>query len=345
MNIREFHISVSQETQNIASNTRRKFLPDEIDWMLNKNQERFVASRIHPKQNAGGFEVDEAQADSIRTLYVTRELPANLDGSDYSVPFPGDYGWLTSDDSKVFRLCTGDSVQASAETENVLVVPLPTSTKESQPYYSATTITLGSDATTISTIASQAETAFSGTRSTQEKYLIRDAFLRYYHQLGVDVSWERYDTIYKPGCFLFPGKTSGSISVDGTDTQGYLVPLTRNRYPDVGAWTPNRLTKGTISSTLQVTPFWKSDYRSPLSGLGAFTLKVVGDPSFIVSKVRLDYVRKPGRMSLSLGLTSELPETSHPALCDLTVEYIKALTADPNWEVKLKDNMLRSPLT
>jgi len=59
--------------------------------------------------------------------------------------------------------------------------------------------------------------------------------------------------------------------------------------------------------------------------------------SFIVTSSRLSYVRKPQRISLSLGQDCEIAPEYHQLICDLTSEYFKAMIADPNWEVKLKD--------
>lgn len=347
MTVRELHIEVSQATQNIASNTRRKFLSDEIDWLLNKNQMRFIQQRIKPRKQGGGFEVDEANADSIRTLYTRRLVTARLDSeNNYQALLPGDYSYLTSDTSKVMPLCTGDDAEPDDHTESVLYIPLPNSTKSTGPFYSDTTITVGSTTLTMTTIAGQAESPFTGTRSKQEKYLIRDVLLWHLQQVEeIEVWWERYGSVYKPGCFLFPGKSSGNIVVDGKPYTGQTVATTYSSYADTGDWRPNRLVNGTVVPYMQATPFQKSDYRSPISLLGAGELVVLGSVSYIVTGVQLNYVRKPRRISLALGTSCELPEESHPAVCDLTVEYIKAMTADPNWEVKLKDNMLRSPLT
>jgi hypothetical protein len=90
----------------------------------------------------------------------------------------------------------------------------------------------------------------------------------------------------------------------------------------------------------------KSTYLSPISELEQGSLWVYGDDaSFIVTKVRVSYVKKPARIDLTLGQDCELPSEFHMAVCDLTVEYFKGMIADPNWEVKLRDNMQRSVTT
>ncbi|MFZ8528579.1 hypothetical protein ACO1NJ_14750, partial [Staphylococcus aureus] len=72
----EMIIEVRQATQNIAANTRRKLQDEEIVWILNKIQERFIQSKIkRRKDGSGGFQLDQLDADAIRPLLTTKSLP------------------------------------------------------------------------------------------------------------------------------------------------------------------------------------------------------------------------------------------------------------------------------
>lgn len=94
-----------------------------------------------------------------------------------------------------------------------------------------------------------------------------------------------------------------------------------------------------------ITPFFTSSGKTPISEITGNKLVVHGNSSFIVTGVRVDYLKKPRAINLSLNQDCELPEEFHQAVCDLTVEYFKAMTVDPSWEVKLKDNIARSITT
>jgi len=348
MNILEMQLEFRQATQNISASTRRKALPQEIDWLLNKNQQRFIQSKIRTKKDgSGGFQLDQLNADAIRPLLTTADLQAvyNPDENTYECELPGDYSYLVSDDSRVTNLC-GTSYSPATVTENILAISLPDSSASSSPYYSSISITIGSNTYTLASWVSGQVASYTGLASKQEKYTIRDFIFWHLTKAGYKVYWEKYRNAYKPSSFLIPGYTSGSITIDSTVTAGTTFSISTNQFTNTGdTWRANRLSPGDQVSTMMDTAFVTTSYQSPISELWGNKLIVHGDESFIISKARIDYVRKSRKMCLVLGEDCELPEEFHETICDLAVEYFKALTSDPSWEIKLKDNMLRSIAT
>jgi hypothetical protein len=74
MNALEMHIDVDLEAQKIASSSFRKFTDAEIDWLLNREVERFIKDRIKQDQDSLGFEASEVDLDAIRTLVVNDQV-------------------------------------------------------------------------------------------------------------------------------------------------------------------------------------------------------------------------------------------------------------------------------
>ena len=344
---KEMHIEVSQATQNIAANTRRKIQPDEIDWLLNKNQERFIQSKIKPKDN-GAFQVDQLDADSIRTLLIsTRTIPITdtFDSDVYMATLPGDYSYLLADDSRTLALCGATRPVLETITENVLSLSLYTSKSTAKYYNTVSLVVDGVLIRLLDIITAQQLTGYTGLNSKEERFLIRDVLLWHMRNtLGMSVYWENYRSVYKPHSFIFPGATVGSITVDAQGTvNGTTTFLSYSKYSgNAGNWVANRLTPGDKTSVMRRTAFVKSSNLSPISEFSNNEVIVYGDTGFIVTGVNISYLKKPRRISLLLSQDCELPDEFHQAVCDLTVEYFKAMTADPNWEVKLKDNMSRS---
>jgi hypothetical protein len=347
MNVFEMHIEVKQATQNIAANTRRKLQSEEIDWILNKNVERFIADRVKPKKDGSGLhEVNQFDIDGVRTLLSTAECTAKVDGTDYKCMLPADYSFLLSDDSRVTLICGTSSFTPTSVTENVLRIPLKQSVKSAAKFYETVSITIDGTTHTLADLNTNNAGTYNGLASKQEIFVVRDAMLSHLRSKNVEVYWERYHDIYYPNHFLFPGRAAGSITIDsGTDstTSGTVGTITYTKYNLNGdKWSPNRLTASSQISVMIDTAFVKSHYHSPISELEGNYLIVHGDRSFIVSKSRVNYVKKPRKINLALAQNCDLPEEFHPAICDMAVEYFKAMTQDPNWEVKLKDNMMRS---
>lgn len=352
MNIHDMHIEVRQGTQNIASNNRRKLLKEEIDWILNKNQERFIQSRVKPRlDGSGGFEVDQMNADSIRTLLKTKEITAEQYDGYCSVYLPADYMHLIRDESKTEKLC-GTVAESSSVSEQVRIFKLPVAVGNGASpvkYFTEVIFSINTDTYIFADILTAKDIQFSGLSSSKEKYLIIDFWLDYLRNvLSKEVYWEQYRDIYQQDCFISPSAQVGAAAsaiVDGNMGSASLKNFTNTVYENVGSYKANRLSNSEIIGTMQQTAFQKSSYLSPVSELEGRWLKIYTDSSFIVTKVKLVYVKKPRRMSLDLGLDCELAENFHQALCDLTVEYIKTMYQDPDWERKLQDNITRQPNT
>ena len=348
MNILEMHIEVAQATQNIAANVRRKLQMEEIDWLLNKNQERFIQSKVKPrKDGSGGFQIDQVDTDSIRTLLATASNTAQrTDLNEYAYQLPADYSYLISDDSKNLLLCTTVVPDPATIIDAVLILPLK-STKSSAKFFETIVINLGSNSYSLNALTIAYQLTYIGLNSKEEVYVVRDAMLWYMRNtLKLNVYWESYRNLYRPNSFLFVNMAnSGSIVVDGTSVAGVLNNISYTGYTTAeGQWYPNRLTPSDKISTILRTPFVKPSVHTSVSKLSGNELIVYGDVSYIVTGVRVDYVKKARRLNLLLGQNCELPEEFHQAVCDLTVEYFKAMTVDPSWEMKLKDNITRSTI-
>lgn len=348
MNIREMHVEVQQATQNLAAAVKRKLTPGELDWILNKAQERFIQSKVKPrKDGSGGYAVDQMDLDAIRPLVVSAELTAEIsNNSKYICHLPGNYAYLLSDESRTINLCGSSSSGAIAVSLNVLKLKLKKTDKSSSPYFAVVEMNLGSSTVNIVDEAEKNETQYTGlpANGLMEVGFIRDfLFWHFGTKFGYNVYWERYRDMYEPNTFIVADENVGSLTLDAEEIAGEAVTKEIQFYNRTdGKYYPNRLTPSTTLSTLLRTAFWQPSYLGPLSELSGNKLIVYGDSSFIVSGVAITYVKKARRLSLITGEGSELAEEFHNSICDLAVEYFKNITADPNWQVKLQDNVARS---
>lgn len=343
------HIEVNQSLQKIAANRTRKLFPEEIDWLLNKNVERFIHSRVKPKKDgSGGYEIDQIDVDAIRTLMKVR-VPVTTfkqDSKRVAAILPGDYSYLIADRSEVKHGCDVTPT-TGVVTEKLVILPVKKSALASGPFYMSANITLNSALEfSIATYATARGGTYTGYGSKEEIYEVVYAALDYLREKGYRVYWEYYGNKYYPRSIVVVSSTdiTGSISIDGVTTAGTLAinSMIVADSTAVSTEVDNRLTASWKISTISDTPFFKTSPLSPLSELENNFLSVYVDTSFIVSKVLISYVRKPRRISIGLGADCNLAPEFHPTICDLTVEYIKGMFNDPNWEVKLKDNMIRT---
>jgi len=348
MNIKEMHVEVHQATQNIAAAVKRKLLPDELDWLLNKGLERFIQSKVKTKKDgSGGYEIDQVDVDAIRTLMVTTELIAAVDADNrYMAQLPGDYAYLISDGSRTLNLCGTAPTGLVSNSSNILKLKLSKSTKVGTPWFGVLNVTVGAD--TIEMVAKIADEGIAYTglpgNGSVELGLVRDVLMwNIRNILGYKVYWERYKNIYAPNTFLIPGEAAGELVIDATTIPGTVVTEQITQYSTTtGKFYANRLMPSNKISPLLRTAFYQPSYLSPISELEGNQLIIYADSSFIVNRVAISYVKKPRRLSLVMGQSCDLAPEFHNAVCDLTVEYFKAMTADPNWQVKLQDNLMRT---
>lgn len=348
------HIEVATATQKLAGNKTRKLFPQEIDWLLNKNMQRFVQSRVTPKKDgSGGYEIDAFNTDAIRMLMRTGvEIPAYIaDARRYKSVLPGDYDYMISDEAVIKQPGVAEVPVKSTITEHLLLISINKSTLVNGPWYNSVTLTLnGGVAFNIQGYAAANNSTFTGFNSSDEIYEVTSAMMGVLAGIGWRAYWEYYGTLYLPRTLIIATgavTATGSILIDGVTRAGVqqTITLQANDYPDQPTRDQtNRLTASHLVDNLREVAFYRTQPESPLSTLSGNLLHVYANETFIVTSTRLSYVRKPRRISLILGQDCELAPSVHQLVCDLTVEYYKNIIADPTWETKLKDNMVRTPV-
>lgn len=353
------HIEVNQAVQKIAANRTRKLLDFEVDWLLNKNMDRFIYSRVTPKRDgSGGFEVKSFDMDAIRTILRPGvEVPTFVaDPRRVKAFLPGDYAYLISDESTIKRAqvdLAGTPLKPAKTTltKNLLLIPVFQSALGTGPYYANVQVYISSGLVFDMQQYTQIRGAtFSGFDSKDEVFYVAPLLLRAISDLGWKVYWEKYAELVYPRTLvvdLGPMTYTGSITIDGVTRPAVASTYYVNEldfYQQPTEDQSNRLTASHIVQNLREVAFYKTQPESPITELAGHILYTYTNASFIVTSTRLTYVRKPQRISLSLGTDCELAPEYHQMICDLTAEYFKAMIADPSWEMKLKDNMTRTPI-
>ena len=167
--------------------------------------------------------------------------------------------------------------------------------------------------------------------------------------------WSRFSwtaispvVIVPPGhLFRFPKTSpilafSGIFGIDGVTTNAVETSITAENFiPETagGKLCNDRLVRGHFRSSLRSSAFAKTTSVSPISAVSGNQIKVYHDGKFIISKLRVSYVRKPAKISLLLNQNCDIAEEFHQEICDRAVLYIKELIGSPDWEVKLRDMM------
>lgn len=363
MTVREMHIEINQSLQKVAANLTRKYLSPEIDWVLNKIQNRFIQQCLRPVSLADPslqkFRfADQIRTDALKNLTVTGktitawEIPTYTDR--VSCFLPADYMFLMADVSNMYNLCGATAITTANKTW-FKTLELSQSPLTSGPYYtSGNSITV--DTTSINIPASLPTfNTYTGFNKKEDVVFLKDYIIYKFRELGIPVYWERYGNIYRPNKFIIPtglGTVAPSLTLtlvwDNT-----AVTSSADEYIDINELTlppsrtastyttDNRLTSNYDISSIY-TPYYGPSIKSPVSELSDHVLYVYHDNNTIVNSVTISYIRKPRPISLSLGLDCEVSSAFHQTICDLAVEYIKGQQEDGQGvEIKKQDNITR----
>ena len=79
-------------------------------------------------------------------------------------------------------------------------------------------------------------------------------------------------------------------------------------------------------------PFNTTKPSSPLTTIRGNFIDIYTSDIFIIDKVKITYIRKPKKISLSLGIDCELPEHTHQEIVDMTVGSILEGISDPRYK-------------
>jgi hypothetical protein len=337
MSPRDMHIEVNQSLQVVAANKTHKFEPEEIDWVLNKQVDRFIQSHMRPKSDgSGGFELDQIGVDALRNLIVTEhELTPYIDNDRrYKCFLPPDYAYLLSDWSKTTNLCD-DEAETTAATLYVNALRQDYSGKSAPKYYESLDVEIKDKAVLIPANLNYGHT-YEGYNAKQDI-----EFLIPWICIKGSFYWERFGPYYYPGYYIRVGSVNTGnfkATIDAnaspapatsvfTNTLSHTLSLTR--HDGEGTFTENRLTPSNKVNGLMGVPYFGTLHTSPISELSGNVLYIYRDESFTVNVAGISYVRKPFPISLSLNSGSEIAPEFHQTICDLAVEYLKGRLENP----------------
>lgn len=353
MNVRDMHIEINQSLQQVAANRTRKYLSEEIDWVLNKQQDRFIQSCLRPV-NMSQPELmkfrfaDQIRADALRyLLVVNKELECTKkDASCVQAILPPDYQYLMTDASNMVNLC-GDTRTEDTETRLFHTLQLSKSSLPAGPYYlTGNTIQVGAVILQIPGSLPMYNT-YQGYTTKEDVVFLKEWILAQLWKQGVEVYWEKFGSFYRPNCFIFPGAQPNPLTITWDSVNSTLVNsesydvVVQSRSSTATVTTDNRLLSP-YDVTSIYTPYYAPSIKSPASELSGNSLIVYQDENTTVKSVFISYIRKPQPISLSLDSSCEIAEQFHQTICDLSTEYILGQLKDQTGkQAKTQDNETR----
>lgn len=355
------HLQLNQRLQEVASYKRDKFKPEELDMALNKAMFRLLEAGV-----ANKFEDEQINLSQVTGL-IQKNKARNLiipaaDTPLYEYPLlnvyatvPSDLYWLVNARAEIVSDPLECAEAPALTTTNLLeytaVVPFPT--VGTAPYWANTTVS----STTLGTLYTAPTPIAAGFNSQNSKYVVINNIKEYMYRTHTAVTayWERYRDVYYKDSFIFVGTSPiGTVTISSngntssnafslgtysTYNRGAIASLASKEVDlvDVRIGEENLL-----YSSMKNNQFYDTGKEEVL---GAQTLDyfiLYRKESFLITRLYLDYIRKPRTISLSLNQSCELADTAHPKIIDLAVEILRLDTKDLSYQMTVQDTQLRT---
>ncbi len=354
------HIAVNLGVQKIASFQVNNFLSEEVDHELNIAMDRFIKQRYNPMSNRfrKGFEQSQKRIDDLRHLVVNSNLATFSNGnaelgenalyfSDRAA-LPNDYMFLVSLRAQILDACRPTTFIFQPGQDDVMKFQRIDLTPPVTGYV-LTQINIvlfdNSDLVANNTVG-----------LTKDNLLDPSTY-----SFGCEpvISIEQFNTsiveqtptadgneLYlKIDPELYPGTLATTLvwthPTDGTTVESVMDEainqvVTRRSLPQEATRTV-RISKGKYSQlddiyTLLDDPFNTTKSTGPLYTIEENFLDIYSNNEFVTTEVRLKYIRRPERMTRSLGVGCELPEHTHQEIVEMAIKSILEGVQDSRYQ-------------
>lgn len=361
MDIFELHLQVNQRLQEVASYKRDKYFPEEIDMALNKAMFRLLEKGVETNFQDTQVNLSPVSALIQKNRALELIVPSTTDPlyeagllTSYAV-IPNDHYWTIN--TRVEELhnplnCeTAPTLASTAYLEYTAILSYPTPI--TTPYYAALTLS----STIQGTLYTAPTELAAGVITEPGKYVLTQNLLEsFYRNTTTRVYWERYRDRYTKNSFIVVSSNPlGTVSLSSTGLVTITVVATQTSYTmynrtaivpstsqEVSIGTP-RIEKGNyLYQSITQNIYYAPKREEPLLNQTLDYFITYRDESFLITRLYLDYIRKPRTISLSLSQNCELADSTHNKLVDLAVEILRLDTKDQAYPATIQDTELRA---
>jgi len=371
MNVVQMHLAIQQGVDKINSLQADMLLSEEIDIELNKSMSRFLNTKYGKGNKYGkGFEEGQKRIDDLRSLVTEYSAPVTFkekyNNNIWIDTFrlPTDYLYLVNQRSEIFvynceriRYTINDAYAAS-----YFVMPL-------SALHNGTEL---ADALVVMADVNNTSAGFTfiaglwpyNNYPADIPHLVDYLLDSSNWGSGIDIYWEGYGNIQHPNSFIVfvdPAihtwlNWDSSVGLQSTLVAGYInnndySDPTLNKYVYLqhtdSVYGAKRLPVGEVTKEFTLNKFIQQDdifkllddpfnttkHTAPLTTVRGDYIDIYTNDIFIIDKVKITYIRKPKEISLSLGISCELPTHTHQEIVDRTVSSILEGISDPRYSV------------
>lgn len=349
MLVQEMHIGVNQILRKVYSQATDSYEPEELDWALNEECLRYIRQRINPLSNSKrqGFQDTKKRYDDLAELITPAKLSSLYEDDDSMFCFlPQDYLHIINSRSLLKDLCSSpiNSVGYVPKIYKICIVPFPDPVEVISPFYNNLQF-IRQDNNAVLFDVNNYNSTVSGISSKAEKFYIINLGLEKINKISTDMSvvWETFDGNYYPNSLVFISSNPAFTGIK-VNPSGIIYPIISKTYNTYNIFNPkevdNRLSKTEDLYTVLTSNFATTSPQSPISSMSRGKLIVHHKQKFILSFVKIDYIRKPRKIDLLLNQSCELHPNVHGEIVENTAKRLAAFTKADNYKEIINENLI-----
>jgi hypothetical protein len=336
MTVKEMHIGIDMILQKVNSNVISSFEPEEKDWVLNEEVNRFIKQRLSILSNEKrlGFQDTQKRVDDLKNLITSKTLSCyqGEDNSFFSF-LPNDYMLLVNDRSLIEDLCGNLIKTTDYQNETIY-------TYQFNPFFelddSMTDIEISINSISVFKLIDYYPSGFTDVNMIYElnNFIVDSISKAGYNIILKDNKF--YITSTSPLIIAFIGFDSYPPTLV-TSSKVLKKVVKKSNYSYIQ--NNNRLVKTEDLYELLGSAFGKTSPASPISSLKENLIIVYHNQKFICSEIKIDYIRKPKKINLSLNQDCELHDSIHQEIVENTAKRIAGLTFSQVYNNIINENL------
>ena len=360
----ELHKEVIQGLQTIDAFSQDLFLPEEIDFHLNKQQDAFVSELLDD-----GFSDRQLRLDYVQDLIVkNKELDVFISPTAFYYEsgavnsfFPGDYKYLLDVRTNILENSDCKDIVEEVKTKKYYFYTLDLKTDRTEPPYYETVQIINDVGPSFREEVILASVTAPNESPTDTYLIVRNMLYQFNKQYNdMEIYWEKYTDEERQGNilknkFIIRTETPNlklilRVVKDITKQEYFSEMLTSEvEYYDVNF--VKRLKNLGFTSTVildnkelynrKQNSFFIPKKVEPHTALADGILFNYYSPKFIINRILIDYIREPQPISLVNDQGCELSVSASHIIANRTIEYLKLAIENPSYSQVLQHNEIR----
>lgn len=330
--VKQCHIAIDYELQQINSNRKQAIDPHYYDIALNESVLQFIETRSSAKQNVKreGFEESQKRYDDLKALKKQVSLTCKKGDSSINnykafAILPGDY--LKMIPSEVAIAYNKQGITPTL-TDVITSVKLYDLSQITYPFTGSIKVGVGGKQIDISTYIQTVKTD-SG------KFYAINIIIDKLRQLGYNVFYEDYDGTYSHNTLFI--ETSGipitgiTYTATSITTQSIDNSFTRHASLDL-------LSTSDVRTTLDNYHSSRNRHNNPICELVGDRLNVYYNANFVPTSVVFNYIKKPRLIDYISNTMCEIAVPQE--VIKLAVLHLKGILKDEGYNISANERII-----